>query len=364
MRFKRYLIFEASKNASKTTRLQECLHCIGLGIYQIKKKAITIQDIQDEALFRKAFDRYVDIDTGYNELYKFVLDNPNKWVEAVVRSTNALKKSKWMKKNNYTFYRGVSFMNIIYNEFNKLKKRDNISLANDKWNPSDIWASSKTSIPSFDSLIELNQYISKSLKSGDVVGISLKKSTSSPVVEWYGPDEKPEIIKYKGISKPKGKNAPFPTGITINTSKANINFRSFRIIKAAPITGEIIGGGKAARGGKVPSSIKKDVIDKYKISQMSKSRISSIDDNKLKEYVSSLWKQCGHNFSENDIAKGWSDREKNIQDRTGYWMSIINSLEIGSFLNQNKSLADNIITKFYTGSSSKGSNSSEFIKVS
>jgi len=95
-----------------------------------------------------------------------------------------------MKKNNYTFYRGVSFMNIIYNEFNKLKKRDNISLANDKWNPSDIWASSKTSIPSFDSLIELNQYISKSLKSGAVVGISLKKSTSSPVVEWYGPDEK------------------------------------------------------------------------------------------------------------------------------------------------------------------------------
>lgn len=364
MRFNRYLISEASDRTS----LQEGLHCIAFGIGQvIRKKKITMENLQDPELFHQSFQDFCNIDAPYNLLWEFNLAEES-WRKSVITSSNTLRATNWLKGFKYKFYRGTSLMNNIYNLYNKLKKSEGIKMANDKWNPSDIWASTISTIPNFNTLTEFNSFISEKLRVRSLVGISLKKVGKSAKVLLQGPSEKPEIIGYKIIKKPK---EIFPTGMVIQTSKGNIMiiFRSFRISKQADITGEIIQKGGLARHGKVPTSVKKKMIEKYKIPQLEKGRIKNIIDkggiNELINMCVNLWKQCGYNFPANKIENDWKIRlDKGIQDEIGYWQSIIHALELGAFLNTHKGVADEIVYNFYIGAASISDMSSEFIKVS
>ena len=367
MRLIRHLVDEASKDASRTTVLQEGLHCVGFGMTQIlKKKALKIEDMENASAFSESYIKFCDIDAGEQDLWKFKEEQPS-WTASVVKAVNAVKSSGWLKGNGYKFYRGKTLMNQIYEHFNKLKAIDGIKLANDKWNPSDIWASKISVIPTFDNLTGLNEFISDKLKKRTLVGISLKKVGGSAKVVWQGSVEKPEIVGYEIIKKPK---EIFPTGMVIDTTKDKIfiNFRSFRISKQADIGGEIVMQGGAARHGKVPSSVKKNMVEKYKIPQILKGRLKSIVDadgtDDLVKMVIELWKQCGYTFSEGKIKSDWQIRvKKGMQDEVGYWQSIIHALELGAFLNTHKGVAQDIVHNFYIGASSAGGLSSEFIKV-
>ena len=364
MRFENY-IFEAAKDASKTTNLQEDLHSVGFAIGQVINKDITNKDILDETLFQDAFDRFCDIGSSDDKVYDFFLRHED-WTNSVVNAVNAIRNSKWYKKKNYTFYRGRGFMSLVYDEFNRLKKMEGIKLSNDKWNPGDVWASTVRVIPNFNSLFEFNEYIHNSLIKGIILPISLKKTGKSAKIILVSSKEPTPIIKYSHIQKPK--QTIFPTGITIMTDKKGlgINFRSFRISKQADITGEIVQKGGSARYGKVASSVKKDIISKYKIPQMNKSKIQKFVKNNiedLKEIVTNLWKDCGYNFNKKQIDDGWSKRKNKIQDDVGYWQSIIHALEIGSFLNMNKSVSNDIMKIFFISGSSISDISSDHIKV-
>lgn len=360
--------------ASNTTRLQESLHCVALGIAQ-KKKNITVTDLMNGKLFGMSFDKFCRVDASQNELYEFA-ENNESWAASVVKAANALKATKFLKRNDYKFYRGTGFMNLVYAEFSRLKKIDGVKLNNDKWNPGDIWASVDEVLPNFEHLAELNQYISKNIKKGFTVPISLKKVGKSAKVTHEGTGkEEIEIVGYKVIKKPKDI---YPTGMVVITTKENIgiNFRSFRISKQADVGGEIVMKGGTARHGKVPSASKKEMIDKYKIPQMPKSRIQQYSDEgvrKLIKMVTDLWKQCGYKFSKSEIEKNIEqrinrkgeviDKKGNVIDATGYWQSILHSLEIGAFLNTHRGVADEIVNAWIQGGASSSDYSSEFIKV-
>jgi len=362
MRLNKYLVTEASDRTS----LQEGLHCIAFGIGQvIRKKKITMEDLEDATLFHEAYQKFCRIDTADEQLWDFAFAEEG-WKKSIVGAANVLRTTDWLKGYKYKFYRGTGLMNQIYDQYNKLKKLEGIKLANDKWNPADIWASTITTIPNFDNLAELNSFISNKLKVRSLVGVSLKKVGKSPKVVWQGPAEKPEIVGYKIIKKPR---EIFPTGMMIQTNKGGIfiNFRSFRISKQADISGEIIQKGGTARHGKVPSNVKKKMMEKYKIPQIPKQRIKKLLEGGVDELVRmtvNLWKQCGYNFPPQKVEKDWNLRQKKgIQDDVGYWQSILHSLELGAFLNTHKSVADDIVHNFYIGASSVSDISSEFIKV-
>jgi len=362
MRLNKYLI-----NESDRTSLQEGLHCVAFGISQVlRKKKITLDNLQNPDLFHQSYQNFCKVNVSNDELWNFS-ESEESWRKSVVSSLNTLRSTNWLKGYKYKFYRGVSLMNEIYAQYDKLKKAEGIKLSNDKWNPSDIWASIVTTIPNFNNIIELNAFISDKLRIRSLVGISLKKVGKNPKVVLQGPSEKPEILGYKIIKKPKEM---FPTGMVIQTSKGDlmINFRSFRISQQADITGELIQKGGSARHGKVPSSVKKEMIEKYKIPQMPKQRIKNlIENNNVEELIRmvvNLWKQCGYDFPENKIKSDWKIRqEKGIQDDVGYWQSILHSLELGAFLNTHKSVANDIVYNFYIGAASISDISSEFIKV-
>jgi len=346
-------------SASNTTRLQEGLHCVCLAVRQMTKKDVNISIMQDADMFGVAHKKYCKLDAFDTELFEFSM-NLN-WMDSIVANANALWKSSWLKKT-YIFHRNSPFMKSIYDQFNKLKQVEKIKIGNDKWNPGDVWASTINSIPQFNTLLELNEFISKNLKKGTLVSISLKKSSGTPKVVWQGPVEKPTPVGYKSIRKPK---LIFSTGINIVTDKpkTEINFRSFRISKQADITGEILSIGGAARHGKVPATDKNRIIKKYNIPQINKAKIARLSDDELKDNLVNLWNQCGHKFSPKQWEKSWERRVNNIQDRTGYWQSIIHALELGAFLNSNKGQANDIINDFWVGATSTGAMSSEFIKV-
>ena len=98
---------------------------------------------------------------------------------------------------------------------------------------------------------------------------------------------------------------------------------------------------------------------------MSVKDISKIQDDteQINSMIITLWKDCGYTFSSNQIEKDWLKRSRKIDNLTGYYRSIINSLQFGVYLKQNSGKADDILTSLVIGASSKGGNSSDFIKV-
>jgi len=352
---------EKASEAALTTKLQEGAHCVAYGIVQIKKK-ITENDLLDNDLFVKSYNKFCKVDAPDSEIFIWLTNVMKSWIESIVTSANLCKKSGYLKKNNYVFHRGSPFMNSIYQQAQILLKQEGIRMGGDKWNPSDIWATTISSVPKFDNIVKYNDWINKSFESGKLVGVSLKKIKGSGKVSLSSPSVKHEPLDYSSVQKP---GIILPTGITVLANKrgTGINFRSFRISKQADIAGEIKIAGTGARHGKVPSSVLRKVIKEFNIPQLAKSRIGESSDTQLRSSVNNLWKQCGYNFSDKDMDNAWEKRKNEIQDRVGYWQSIIHSLEIGAYMNTNKGKADDIINDFFVGGSSASEFSSTFIKV-
>jgi len=199
------------------------------------------------------------------------------------------------------------------------------------------------------------------LKNGSIVGISLKKSKGNPKVSYIDQGSDKPSLKYKGIRKPR---SPFNTGITVLTSdpKISLNIRSFRTANVSSITSELNIKGSSARHGKKSLS---QYVKKYGIPQMSVKEIKRhIDDPEyLIDMVISLWRDCGYTFSDSVIRKEWDIRSKKIDNMVGYFRSIINSLQIGAYMEQNKGHANDILSYIYLEASSMGDYSSDFIKV-
>jgi len=364
MRFKNNLYEQLNEAAagSATTRLQEGLHCVLFGAKQ-KRSKLDMSVFNDPDLLESAYNTYCSVDAPFGELYTFGQKEPS-WAESIMKATNALFTSGWLK-GKYTFHRGDMYMKSIYDQFNRLKVQDGIKIANDKWNPGDVWASKGVAIPGFDDLGSYNAWIGKMLHSGKLVAISLKKiakSGAGKVTLEGEPGAVIKPVKFTGVSKPR---TAFGTGIVLLTDgHYGINFRSFSISGQADITGEILMiKGAGARHGKVPSSLKKEVISQYNIPQIPKGKIGKMTDDQLKNTVADLWRQAGYPFSPSDIESSWEKRVNKIQDRVGYWQSIIHSLEIGAFLVTHKSVSHKIMNTWFQGAKSVGGASSQFIKV-
>lgn len=368
MKFNYYLNEAAAGSA--TTRLQEGLHCILFGAKQ-KRKKLDMSVFDDPAFLESAYNTYCSVDAPFAELYNFGVAEPG-WAQSIIKATNVLFASDWMK-GKYTFHRNDAYMNSIYQQFQRLAKQDGVKMGNDKWNPGDVWASKGMKIPQFDSLAEYNSFIAKNLHNGKLLGISLKKiakNDKGKVVLEGDPAAEVKSVKFEGVKKPK---LIFPTGTSIMIGgKYTINFRSFSISKNAKITGEIVKAGGGARHGKVPAGDKMKMINEYNIPQTPKQTLSKKSDAMLKNMVVDLWKQSGYSFSQKEIEaswekkitkEGWMPESKKEQNRTGYWQSVINSLEIAAFLSAHKTVAHKIVDFWYKGAKSTGGSSSQFIKV-
>ena len=351
--------------ATERTALQETLFAVGFAIRQYEKVDLTKDLLLDGHKFLNSFSKYVRSNKNPNIVFDFAM-NEEEWVESVVVGVNVLKRYRVLQNGEFFLYRGREVMEEVYYRKNEMfdKDKELPKLANDKWNPGDIWLSKIRHIPNFNSIYEYNEYISKSLNAGTLIGVSLKKA-KNPHVYYIKKETDPMLYEFGGVSKPQ---SPFNTGISIQTTdgKTAINVRSFRTSHMAPITSELTVRGSQARHGKA-SII--EISKAYGIRYTSKDdiiRLSKDDSgvDKMIGMVRKLWKTCGYTYSDKDIEKFWDDKKKKGMDSVpGFFMSIINSLELGAFLKTSGNKANDIVTDIVRAASSKSELSSEFLKI-
>jgi len=204
------------------------------------------------------------------------------WVQTYMATANIIKNKATKFKGNVYFHRGSPFMDSIYEKkktcekHNKdliksgdapsLLKESLTSFSNDKWNPGDIWMSTKNPTdepfswapPKIKKGMEihvcdwvnLQSSVYESAKKGETLGISLKKTgANASFTEFNKPEEK-QAINYRGFK--------FGDGDFFNSTDVYIEFNSGGSMQYRPTDGnkgwqgEIKGtkasGGKAGGG--------------------------------------------------------------------------------------------------------------------
>jgi hypothetical protein len=115
-----------------------------------------------------------------NDIVGFIFDE--NWYKSFINHTNAITSViKLNKKHKIELDSDDSSIGQVI--FKMLKKNHSFKQSNDNWNPADIWiynSSSKsnilTELDSAESVTEFNIIMKKLFNSGDLMGISLKKS--------------------------------------------------------------------------------------------------------------------------------------------------------------------------------------------
>jgi len=357
MRFKIHL----NESASRTTALQETLFAVGLAIHQLKG-SVTVEYLTDGNIFTKAFDKYVETDVMVGDVFLFATEQPA-YVKSVISSVNALKSSKYSPSRSSNIYRGRGMMKTVYDTAFVLLAKEGERMQSDKWNPGDVWASTKSTLPNFEDINALNMYIRKGIEDGYLTPISLKK-TKNAKVSYIKQSSDIVFPTYKGIKKP---STPFNTGVIINTTDKNlsIDLRSFNQHGAASVTTELLMKKSDARHGKATPS---KLIKYYNIPQTSLANFKKMSDDTevMKDRIVRLWADLGYNFSEAQVNKHWVKRETNkefVRNPVGYWRSIINSLEIAIHLKQNAGMRDDFVQDTVKRAFSTSSVSSDFLKI-
>ncbi len=360
-------------HATEITARQETLFAVGFAIHQRIGCNITPRDILDEQLFKEAYDLYVKSDKIWLHTYELAEDKSH-WVDSVVASVNKLRKHPYLRSGKFTIFRGMDIMEKIYKKKGDLiKKDDNIpKINNDKWNPGDVWLLRKGSInkiPKFKSLDEYNLWIKYNLIAGRLVSVSLKQS-SNPRVFYISKNANIKIYTFGGV---KSQESPFNTGITLllngkhGISNKTLGIRSFDINYGdfgSPITSELDIRGSEARHGKSSLS---DIIITYNIPMTKPAAIQKNKETENVKYIGELYnKLFSPNIAYKKLLTDWDNRKnkgKEIKNYTGFFKSIIHSLEFGIYLKNKPDIADEIVMKLVRDASSQGYWSSDFLKI-
>ena len=149
-------------------------------------------------------------------------------------------------------------INILAKQLYKSEYNQNLDL--DKWNPADVWLYYDSSVPKFNNLADLNNYLLESLNGKGIIGISLKKGTGSVSIINGGKKKKYVL---KDVDTKLGKF--FSQNVYFdyrgeNLDGLSLSFRIFQGSSEELIRGE--GGAKGAMA--VQGKVKLAVIDSFK----------------------------------------------------------------------------------------------------
>ena len=158
----------------------------------------------------------------------------------------------------YTFHRGGSLVDSIYDEWRRFKKGSGIT-GDDKWNPADIWMVKKTHKHEFGfpTLQDYNAYMYDVFAKTECIGISLKKleKNGQPHSKIFNAG-KPLTAHYKGIKLGQVMTDSKDIYIQYET-EGKLGEVQLRNFSSRPVPsswqGEI--KGKAAAGGKIGGGV-------------------------------------------------------------------------------------------------------------
>jgi hypothetical protein len=292
------------------------------------------------------------------------------WLSSVITTANQIFSdvpgAKIGKK--YTFHRGGSFVNSIYDEWRRMKDGSGIT-GDDKWNPADIWMVKKTFKlqTGWPSLRDYNSFIYDEFSNKNLIGISLKKlapgGSAHPKIFNAG---KPLTAKFTGIKL--GPNMFDSKDIYIQfDSEGKAGEIQLRNFSSRPepsswqgeIKGKTAAGGKIGGGiifaGAVDTGIQKSKLTFPK--EVPVNKPSEVDFKKFATMFKGLSKSKDSIDSLIIQAKAGHRKDKT------WWMSKYIGIDLVHTMLENKKM-DALCSYMFQYASSATKNSSIFIKYS
>ncbi len=158
---------------AKQTAIQETAQSLVLSLsFNLLKRKLSNSDLTVSNLK----DAYVFVDKNdesISALADFIFSS-TEWTNTFVNTTNVLFDKYYQSGYKYTFERGSTLVDSIYDDYRALSKEIGIKAKDDKWNPSDIWlVSSKIkNLEHSTTLNDLNTYIEDKYNKKVLIGTS------------------------------------------------------------------------------------------------------------------------------------------------------------------------------------------------
>ena len=207
------------------TKLSESAQCMYAALAWKNRGRLTTADVTCENFNHKDVKSKTITDERYGAMCS---DLPDDWIKSCLSGANKLY-SKY-GSGRYSFHRGSPLVNQIESIFKRVKKTEGLRMDLNKWSPADIYLVRQDfkidSLSKENSILGLNAAMTRELTAGRLIGVSLKKITSTaslkpmnqkgttPEVTYVGYDLSPDSMD--GYLKMK-----------VGSSSAKIQFRSF-----------------------------------------------------------------------------------------------------------------------------------------
>lgn len=138
---------------------------------------VTLEDLE-------AVSGSVETDEPLGKIHEFIMNDPA-WMKSSIKTANKLYGATKYRNTNFKFYRGTSIVNIVENHFKKVNAADGRPFSNiNKWTPADIYMcdhSFDTTMITNEMIFQggINKVLKDLIKQKKLIGVSLKKVTSS-----------------------------------------------------------------------------------------------------------------------------------------------------------------------------------------
>lgn len=338
---------------AENTAVQESAQSVVNTIaYNIKKSPIDIKDLTEENI-TKAF-KLSKVNMPLEDITKFILGKKD-WTSSFINTANILLDT--YSNSNFQQHRGSSFVDSIYEAFDKAKKKEGLSLQADKWNPADIWMvdSSILGIEFPTDFGELNAKLTELFLDKKLIGVSLKKIEGSGKLKVVNLEKSSESsYTYEGFeSKPTNNNA------VLKYNDGEITLRTFNF--ATNFAGEI--KGKKAAHGKIGQGAISDIFKTNGLEVLPKpteiqAKIKEKDKAFIKDFYV-IYNAIVENINQKDFVELFNSKDLN-------WLvsKYLALKTIYTINNQPIDTQNNIISDIIRYASSSTSVSSVFVKVS
>ena len=138
---------------------------------------VTLEDLE-------AVSGSVDTDEPLGKIHEFLINDPS-WMKSSIKTANKLYGATKYRNTKFKFHRGTSIVNIVENHFKKVNAADGRPFSNiNKWTPADIYMcdhSFDTTMITNEMIFQggINKVLKQLIKEKKLIGVSLKKVTSS-----------------------------------------------------------------------------------------------------------------------------------------------------------------------------------------
>jgi hypothetical protein len=212
---------------AEVTKLSESAQCMFAALAWKKGGEVGIADVTCENFNDKNVKSKTITDENYDRMCNELDDA---WINSCIAGANKLRVT-YGKSNKYKFHRGSPQVNAIEGHFKRIKRLEGVRMDLNKWSPADIYLIRDdfdiSCLAAEKTILGLNACMRQHLDSGELIGVSLKKITSSTAqLKPMNQAGTTPVVTYDGYELSADSMDGY-LKCKVNGKSAKIQFRSF-----------------------------------------------------------------------------------------------------------------------------------------